>query len=199
MKTLVLCLVVAMLTSVTVAQTATPSGFVASSDALAIGVNGSWGVGNLTTESYDFLDYGPTKSNRIFLQGVELTAPNANLSIFGAGVLWQPDISSLLKKTNLPTGNFIAFVDANAGDGIPTTGNSRVSAIFGGGLKYIMSDNLTWNTIRFEEVFFGSSRYPAISTGLSAYFGGIPASPAASSNVRRSLLKRAAMAARLTQ
>jgi hypothetical protein len=170
----------------------TPAGFVASSDVLAINVNGSWGVGNLTTESYDLLDYGTTKSSRVFLQGVELTAPSAGFSIFGGGLLWQPDISSLLKKTNLPVGNFIVFADANAGNGMPTTGSNRVSAIIGGGMKYILSDNVTWNTVRYEEVFFGNQRYPAVSTGIAAYFGGSPASPVVSSNVKTSLLKRLA-------
>ena len=174
----------------TPAPVSTPAGLVASSDALAINVNGSWGVGNLTTESYDFLDYGSTKSSRLFLQGVELSAPSASFSVFGGGLLWQPDISSLLTKTNLPSGNFIVFADANAGNGMPATGSNRVSAIIGGGVKYILSDNVTWNTIRYEEVFFGSSRYPAISTGIAGYFGGTPASATVSSNVKASLVKR---------
>ena len=78
------------------------TGFVASSDALAINCGSGWGAGNLTTESYDLIDYGVAKSNRIFAQGVELTAPNCGLSVYGGGVQWQPDISALLKKTNLP-------------------------------------------------------------------------------------------------
>jgi hypothetical protein len=169
---------------------ASPAGFVASSDALAINCNGSWGAGNLSTEVYDLLDYGATKSNRIFAQGVELTAPNCGLSVFGGGVIWQPDLSAVLKKTNVSTGNFIVFLDGSAGNGISSTGSNRVTAILGGGAKYILSDNLTWNTMRFEEVFFGSNRYQAVSTGISAYFGGTPASPAASPAVKRSLLKR---------
>ncbi len=96
-------------------------------------------------------------------------------------------------------GNFIVFADANAGDGMPATGTSRVSAVIGGGLKYILSDNLTWNTLRYEEVFFGSSRYPAISTGIAAYFGGTPATAAASPTVKASLLKRLARAAAQTK
>lgn len=177
----------------------TPAGFVASSDALAIGANGTWGAGNLTTESYDFLDYGATKSNRIFAQGVELAAPSVGLSVYGGGLLWQPDISALIKKTNLPSGNFLVFVDASAGNGIPATGKDRVSGVFGGGLKYIVNDTVTWNTIRFEEVFFGNSRYPAISAGISAYFGGTPSSAAISSNVKRALTSRIAKASAATK
>ena len=171
------------------------TGFVASSDALAINCGSGWGAGNLTTESYDLIDYGVAKSNRVFAQGVELTAPNCGLSVYGGGVQWQPDISALLKKTNLPSGNFLAFVDANAGDGIPTVGANRVSAVIGGGVKYILSDNLTWNTVRYEEIFFGNQRYASISMGIAGYFGGTPASAAKSSNVRQSLMKKAAKVA----
>ena len=175
------------------------AGFVASSDVLAISANGTWGAGNLTTESYDLLDFGATKSNRLFAQGVQLAAPSVGLSIYGGGLIWQPDISALIKKTNLPSGNFLVFVDASAGNGIPETGKDRVSAIFGGGLKYIANDTITWNTIRFEEVVFGNSRYPAISAGISAYFGGTPASAVASPNVKRSLLSRLARASTATR
>lgn len=185
------------------AQAPAPSsstGFVASSDVLAIDANGGWSAGNLTTESYDLLDYGPTKSNRVFAQGVELTAPGPGFSLYGGGLMWQPDISSLLKKTNLPSGNFLLFFDGSAGNGIPATGKDRVSAVVGGGIKYIVNDTVTWNTIRFEEAMFGSSRYPAITAGISAYFGGTPASAAVSSNVKKSLLKRVASAtAKLAQ
>jgi len=176
-------------------EPASPAGFVPASDVMVIRCNGSSGAGNLTTEAYDLFDYGGTKSNRVFAQGVELSAPSCGLSVYGAGLLWQPDISALLKKTNIPTGNLLFFLDGSAGNGIPATGSNRVSAVIGGGFKYILSDNLTWNTIRFEEVFFGNQRYPAVSTGLSAYFGGTPASAAASPNVKRSLMKRLASAA----
>ena len=95
----------------------TPAGFVASSDVLAIDYNGTWSAGNLSTESYDLLDYGALNLTRLFLQGVELTAPGPGLSVFGGGVLWQPDISTLFNKTNLTGGNFIVFVDGSAGVG----------------------------------------------------------------------------------
>lgn len=169
-----------------------PAGFVASSDVLAVNCSGSWGVGNLTTEAYDLLDYGSAKSNRLFAQGVEFTAPSCQggLSIFGGGLIWQPDISMLLKKTNLPTGNFLTFVEGSVGNGIPATGSDRVSATLGGGVKYILSDNLTWNTVRCGVMFFGATRNPYCSSGIAGYFGGTPASAAKSSNVRRALQRR---------
>ena len=194
---MLLCVMLTAQTAPPVA--ATPAGFVASSDVMAIGGPTGFSAGNLTTEAFDFLDYGPTKSSRIFLQGVQLSAPGPGFSVYGGGLIWQPDISALLKKTNLPSGNFTVFVDGSAGAGVPSTGTTRVSAVVGGGLKYILSDNLTWNTVRFEEVFFGAQRYPAVSTGIAAYFGGTPASGAASPNVKRSLAKRLAAASKAAQ
>lgn len=196
--TIVLCLSAATAKAQTSASTPTPgspAGFVPASEVMAISCNGSKSAGNLTTEAYDLFEYGSTKSNRVFAQGVELMAPGCGLSVYGAGLLWQPDITALLKKTNVPSGNLLFFLDGSAGNGIPASGNNRVSAVLGGGFKYILSDNLTWNTIRFEEVFFGNQRYPAVSTGLAAYFGGTPASANASSNVRKGLMRRVASAA----
>lgn len=193
------CLPALQLAAQTPAPVVAPAGFVASADVLAIGGPTGWSAGNLTTESYDFLDYGTTKTSKIFLQGIQLSAPGPGFSIYGGGLIWQPDISALLKKTNLPSGNFTAFVDGSAGLGMPSTGTNRVGAVLGGGLKYILSDNLTWNTIRFEEVFFGAQRYPAVSAGIAVYFGGTPAPAAVSSNVRRSLLRRIASASMQTK
>ena len=70
------------------AQTSNSSGLVTATDALGISCGG-WSMGNLTTESYDLLDYGATKDNRLFAQGVELTAPGCGLSVFGGGVLMR--------------------------------------------------------------------------------------------------------------
>ena len=193
MKSIAIALLAAMALGLT-ANAQTSSGLVTATDAMGISCGGSWSVGNLTSESYDLLDYGATKANRLFAQGVELTAPGCGLSVFGGGVLWQPNIATLLSKTNLPSGNFLTFVDASVGNGIPATGADRLTTIIGGGVKYIASDNVTWNTVRFEEVFFGANRYPSISSGLSVYFGGTPASAVISSNVRRSLVKRIASA-----
>jgi hypothetical protein len=190
-------LAVIALSIAAVAQTTTnptPAGFVASSDALAINCNGVWGVGNLSKESYDFLDYGATKASRLFLDGIEVTAPSCGLSVFGGGVTWQPDLSGLFNKTNFSGGNFLVGFTASAGNGIPATGASRMSAVAGGYVKYVISDNLTWNTVQCGMIFFGADRDPYCSSGIAGYFGGNPASPAVSSNVKRSLVKRIASA-----
>jgi hypothetical protein len=180
---------------ITALAPSTGAGFVASSDVLAVDGPNGWGAGNLSIEAFDAIDYGPNKSNRIFLQGVELTAPAAGFSIFGGGLMWQPDISALLSKTNFASGgNFLAFVEASAGNGIPSAGSDRVSAILGGGVKYILSDNVTFNTIRCGVIFFGATKDPYCSSGIAGYFGGVPASAAVSSNVKKGLIRRIASA-----
>ena len=178
------------------APVSSTTGFVASTDVLAIGSAGGWSAGNRTNEDYDLVDFGATKSNRLFLEGVELLAPTAGFSVYGGGVKLQPDISSLLKRTNLPTGNFLAFIDGSVGNTVYASGPNHVGVIIGGGLQYITGSTMTWNTLRFDEVLVGSNHYPALSTGISLYFGGAPASAAASPNVRSSLAKRIAAATR---
>jgi hypothetical protein len=181
------------------APAAASTGFVASTDVLAIGGPSGWSAGNRTNEDYDLLEFGATKSNRLFLEGVELLAPSAGFSIYGGGVKLQPDISSILKKTNLPTGNFLAFLDGSVGNTIYATGPNHVGVIVGGGLQYITTSTMTWNTLRFDEILAGGKHYPSLSTGISLYFGGTPASAAASPNVKRSLLRRIATATAATK
>lgn len=166
------------------------AGFVASTDALAIGGPGGWSAGSRSNEDFDLLDFGATKSNRLFLEGVELLAPTAGFSIYGGGVKLQPDISALLKKTNLPSGNFMAFLDASAGNTIYATGPSHAGVIVGGGLQYIPNDTMTWDTLRFDEILSGSNHYPSLSMGISLFFGGTPAAASVSPNVKRALLRR---------
>jgi hypothetical protein len=178
------------------AQTASPAGFVASSDVLAVNCAGNWGAGNLTTEAYDLVDFDATKSNRIFVQGIELTAPSCagGLSVFGGGVIWQPDFSALLAKTNLAAGNFTVQLNASLGNGIPAAGSDRVTALAGAKVQYILTDSVTVNALECGVMFYGATRTPYCSAGIAAYFGGTPASAAVSSNVRKSLLKRVASA-----
>ena len=172
------------------------AGFVASSDVLGIRCGGSWNVGDYSTYAYDFLDYGASKSSRVFAQGVALISPSCGVSIYGAGLVWQPDISKLFKSTNIPVGNVLFSFEGSAGNAIPSVGPDKVSAIAGAKVQYIINDSLTWNTIRCGVMFYGSQRDPYCSSGLATYWGGTPASPVVSSNVRKGLLKRIADATR---
>lgn len=186
----------------TLGQSSSPAGFVASSDALAIDCAGTWSLGNRTDEVYDLVDFGASKTNRLFVGGSEITAPGCSggLAVFGGTVSFQPDLTKLFSLTNLSAGNFLASFNGFVGNGIPGSGADHIASGAGGKVQYILTDSTAVNVIQCGVLFFGAARDPYCSAGLIEYFGGTPASAAVSSNVKRSLLARAAkISARLAE
>lgn len=162
------------------AQAATPApaapavsanGFAASSDAVAIHYKGGWSAGTHIIESYDFLDFGKDKTNHLYLEGHELLAPTPGFSIYAGGITFQPDLTKLLNKTNVQANSLNAYFTGAAGNGVPTTGGSHISFLAGGGVKYNLTQALTWNTLQAQYGRFGSNGFGVISTGLSFFFG----------------------------
>jgi hypothetical protein len=151
--------------------TSTSSGFTGGADAVAFRYQGTWGTGSLTTESLDFLDFGKTKKNHIFVEGRELVASTAGLSIYTGGIGYQPDLSKLLAKTNVTPANLSISFNAGLGVGVPSVGNDRISAIVGGGVKYKATSSLSWNALQVQWVRIGGINAAAISTGLAFVFG----------------------------
>jgi len=145
--------------------------FTGSADAVAFHYKGQWGVGSLTTESLDFIDFGKTKSNHLFVEGRELVASTAGLNVYTGGVAIQPDLTKLLKKTNVSTANLSVSLNAGAGAGVPSSGGSHISFLMGGGLRYKATSALTWNALQAQYVRYGSTNSAAISTGLAFAFG----------------------------
>jgi hypothetical protein len=154
------------------ATASTSNGFSGASSAVAIYYAGGWSAGTHVTESYDFVDFGKTKSNHLYVEGHELLAPTPGFSIYAGGLKYEPDLSALLKKTNLPVGNFGVTLSAALGNGVPSSGGSHVSFLAGGGVKYRLTQALTWQTLESEYGQYGSNRFGVISTGLSFLFGG---------------------------
>lgn len=153
------------------AVASTSNGFVASSDAVAVYYGGTWSAGTHVTESFDFLDFGATKANHVYLEGHELIAPTPGWSIYAGGLKIEPNLAGVLKKTNVPAGNFGVFFDAALGNGVPSSGGSHVSLLAGGGVKYQLTQSLTWQSLQAQYGQLGNSRFGAISTGLSFIFG----------------------------
>lgn len=158
-------------TTATTTTTDTTTGFTASSDALALHFDGDWSAATLVGESYDFLDLGKVKSNHVYLKGYELVAPTPGFNIYAGGMGFKPDLSSWLKKTNVPADNFSIEVTAAIGNGVPTTGSSHVSALAGAIVSYRATSALTWNAIQGQWVRFGPKNGAAISTGIAYVFG----------------------------
>jgi hypothetical protein len=156
----------------TTSTTASASnGFAATSEAVAIRYSGEWSVGTHVTESYDFADFGKTKANHLYVQGHELLAPTPGLSIYAGGLQFEPDLTALLKRTNLPASNFGVYFNGAAGNGVPSSGGSHISFLAGGGVKYALTSALTWQSLNVQYFRYGSNNGAAISTGLSFIFG----------------------------
>ena len=156
----------------TSSTTDTGNGFQASTAAVALHYDGTWSAATHVTESYDFLDWGKSKSNHIYIVGHELVAPTPAFDIYAGGITVEPDLSSLFKKTNITSGTFGVEFSAALGNGVPTTGGSHISALVGGTFKYRATSELTWNAIEGEWVRYGSYNGAAISTGFAYIFGG---------------------------
>jgi len=149
----------------------TSNGFVGSSEAVAVYYQGEWSAGTHVTESFDFVDFGKTKANHLYVEGHEFMAPTPGFSIYAGGIKFEPNISSLLSKTNVNPSSFGVFLTGAVGNGIPSTGNSHVSYLFGGGAKYQVTSALSWQSLTAEYGQFGNQKFAAISTGLSFIFG----------------------------
>ena len=147
------------------------NGFAATTEADAIRYSGEWSVGTHVTESYDFADFGKTKANHLYVQGHELLAPTPGLSIYVGGLQFEPDLTALLKRTNLPVSNVGVYFNGAAGNGVPSSGGSHISFLAGGGVKYALTSTLTWQSLNVQYFRYGSNNGAAISTGLSFIFG----------------------------
>ena len=144
--------------------------FTASSDVIAMRYKGAWGTGSLTKESLDFIDFGKTKAQHIFVEGYELNAPNAGLSVYAGGGAYKPDLTKLLVKTNVSPDNLSIAFNAAGGVGIPSAGNSHVSFLLGAVLQYKATNALTWNAVQVQWLRFGATNSPVISSGLAYRF-----------------------------
>lgn len=198
MKLSVILLALALLPAIARGQSATSNGlaFTASTEAAACHYQSAWTVCDLTTESLDLLDWGATKENSLSIEGYELVAPSANLSAYLGGVRITPDISALLKPTNLSAGSFSVFVQGAAGVA-PVVGGSKIAWFAGGGANYMITPSLTWSTIDARVGQVGSSPIVEVSTGISYLFNPQNSNNAA---IKSSYLKRlSARYLRLTQ
>ena len=160
-----------MLSAQTAPSTPTTSnGFSGASEAVAVFYNGDWSAGTHVTESYDFLDFGAKKTNHLYVEGHELLAPAPGFNIYAGGLKVEPDLTALMNKTNVGAGNFGVYVSGAVGNGMPSSGGSHVSFLAGGGVKYKITNSLTWQSLQAQYGRFGSNSFAIISTGLSFIF-----------------------------
>ena len=128
-----------------------------------------WGAGNHTTESLDLIDWGAQKGNSLAVEGHEDLAPSFNFNSYLGGVRVTPDISALLKKTNISTDQFGVFAQAAAGNSTMTAGN-KFTFLFGGGAMYRLTTNLAWSTVDARWGRIGPKTFYEASSGLVYFF-----------------------------
>lgn len=158
--------------SSTATATPTNTGVSASSGPAAVLYKGTWSAASLTREYFDFLDFGAKKGNHLSLQGVELAAPGPGVNLYMGGFSLRPDLGSLLAKTNVPPGALQFFVDANVGNGVPSSGGTHIAWMLGGGIAYKPSSTLSWQPLTIQYARFGATPFTVMSTQLQFIFGG---------------------------
>lgn len=164
--------------------------FTGTTEVTALNYKGAWGAANHTTESLDLIDWGTTKGNSLSIEGHQLVAPTPSLNAYMGGVRFTPDISTLIKNTNLSSDQFGVFMQAAAGVGtLPQT--SSFAFFLGGGVNYRLTSNLSFSTVDFRIGRVGSSAYYEVSSGIQYIFN---PQAAKSVSVKKFLAKRAQLA-----
>ena len=120
--------ILALAATLTYAQTPAPTlTFTPGSEVVAFKTNVAgvpqWSVGNLTTESFDLIDFGKTKAQHFSIVGTELLAPTPGISMYHAGGSYVPNVTCLFSKTNIPSNTISFHVDGSIGIAIPGSGN----------------------------------------------------------------------------
>lgn len=145
--------------------------FSASSEATALNYQGAWTAATHQTQSLDFLDFGAKKTNHIMMVGHEVIAPAGGFNTYMGGLEIQPDLSTLLAKTNVPASSFGIFIEGAAGNTqYSNKSGSNISLLAGGGVRYNLTSSLTWSTMHVNYLRLGSINAVEISSGLQYFF-----------------------------
>jgi hypothetical protein len=164
--------------------------FSTGTEVTALHYNGVWGAANHTTEALDVLDWGAAKGNSLAVEGHQILAPSAGFNSYLGGVRVTPDISSILKPTNISPDQLGVFVQSAFGEStLPSA--TKFTFFVGGGANYRLTTNLAWSTVDFRIGRVGSQTYYEASSGLVYTFN-----PQATKAValKRFLAQRAARA-----
>lgn len=164
--------------------------FSTSAEATALHYNNTWGVATHTTESLDLIDWGASKGNALSIEGHQIVAgPAFGFNSYLGGVRVTPDISALIKKTNLPADSFQVFAQGALGVS-PFASGSQFTYLAGGGVSYRLNTALQLSTLDVHWLRVGTQNSWEVSSGLTYFFN-----PQASQSmaVKRMFLRRAAL------
>ena len=197
--TRIFALTLGLVLAFAVSATAQTSGVTFSTSSEAVGIHYcpslapcAWGPGNVTIESLDVFDWGAQKGNSLSAEGYELLAPSFGFNAYLGGVRVTPDISSVLKKTNISPDQFGVFAQFAAGTSTFTTTGNEFTFLLRGGSNYRISTNLAWNTVDFGWGRIGARTFYEASSGFVYYLN---PQAAQSKATKRFLANRTARAA----
>ena len=157
-------------TSTTTSTASTGISLSASTDAVVIHYNKSWDAASIVGAKFSLFDFGKTKTNHLYVGTNELLASGSGFNIYTGMVGIQPDLSTLLKKTNLTVDNISVEFDGSIGSGVLTTGAAHISWFAGGNFKYRLSSTVTWNAVQAGAGGFGGQKFEYVTTGFQKYF-----------------------------
>ena len=162
-------IVVALLSLCTLsarAQTGIP--VAVSASASDIHYQGTSYAASHTVEGIDLLNLGASKNTIVSVAAHQILASGLNIYGVGAGI--QPDISGLLKKTNIPVDSLAFAVDGFGGYANLPTGSSGAGAWeIRGSLSYALTPNVALSTAYAGGGMIGSHGFYEISAGLTLF------------------------------
>jgi hypothetical protein len=139
-------------------------------DAVVVFQNGNKDVASLISADLKFATFGKKEGNIVYLTERNLLDPSY-ANTYAAGVAYQPDLSSLFKKTLFPADDFSLMFGGAVGNMIPVSGsNSHIVGLFQTRAGYRASSLVSFNVLQFiAQVRPGGVDY-GLSTGIAAHF-----------------------------
>ena len=181
---LALPILLALPASAQVAAQATATGFY---------FQGNWYAATTETESMPLIFWGASKGNSFAIGARELIVPSL-FNVYGGVGTYQPDLSTLIKKTTLNPDQFQVSFDVMGGMALIASGNKP--AIEGRvNVMYSLTPNTALTGAYAGGGMIGSDRFGEVSAGIEYIFNP-SASPSAAVQtlVRKAAALKAAKA-----
>jgi hypothetical protein len=139
--------------------------------ASAIRYQGQWGVGTEQSQLLPVIYFGQQNGQVFSLGAREIIAPTFGWSIYGALGSYQPDISSIIKKTTFNPDQFALSFDL-AGGMASLPNNITKPAIEGRvNFSYAFTPTIAMTGAYAGGGLIGQERFATVSAGLAYVFG----------------------------
>lgn len=136
-------------------------------DAVAVRYNGGWYAASRTALRLKI-------SNTANVYAKQTVIADAYTSTaYTAGYHRDIDPTKFFKKfaPELSSSNVSTFIEGDLGTLVASGQKTHFAAHIGGGVRYRVTQALTWNSVTFGTGFYGGKQAPYITTGLAFVFG----------------------------